>query len=387
MEKLIRLQQAMMHLLAENEQSKTIGREFEKLSRDYAQLLESNRELRDQIISEKTQAELLLDKLGALADEKKAAEDEKQLLINELDELKKSSEALQPLANPTDSTPLNDTTRQNSPAVQRSDFILASYDWTEKALATDGETWHRTEIEMRGVLNAICNIGTRQGFYFNQMNRQSELDKLFDFYGSDKGSNSTTGVFPYGHSPHTYGDIYEFLFSPVKDQWINIFECGIGSVSENIPSNMGNLYKPGASLRSWRDFFSNGSVFGIDIDPGCVFHENRITTCVADQLSHESIAKALGYFGNQKFDIAIDDGLHTAEACISLFLALRSHLKPNATYVIEDLTPSTLIDVIKFLKQENTNYTVFAGARKYPSSSTEDEVRLDDNFLLVIRVA
>ena len=36
-----------------------------------------------------------------------------------------------------------------------------------------------------------------------------------------------------------------------------VFECGIRTSNENIPSNLGKDYKPGTSLRVWKDYFKN----------------------------------------------------------------------------------------------------------------------------------
>jgi hypothetical protein len=51
---------------------------------------------------------------------------------------------------------------------------------------------------------------------------------------------------------------------------------------------MPDSYMPGASLRAWRDFFRNGSVHGIDVQPDCLFSEERITTHLCDSTNAES---------------------------------------------------------------------------------------------------
>jgi hypothetical protein len=385
MERLSDLRQAIEHLLDQQSQAEAIRKDHDKLRIEHAQLLATNEKLSNERAADKDQLQFLSDQLSFLATAKSQLEKENGLLGEKIEQLTQSLQALQATIDHSNIFQSEETATAKPLLNPKSNFILAGYDWTEKALATDGSSWYRTDTEMVDIFNSVCGLCTRQGFYFHQMNRQSDLDRLFDFYGSDKGSNSITGIFPYGHLPHTYGELYEFIFSPIQCQDINIFECGIGSASEDVASNMGSQYKPGASLKAWRDFFPKASVFGIDIDPKCLVNDDRITTCVADQLSHQSIVNALQHFGNQHFDIVIDDGLHTAPACIALFQVLRSYLKPNATYVIEDLTPSTLSEVAQFLKKENINYTIFAGARKYFFQADNDEVRLDDNLLIVIR--
>ena len=47
------------------------------------------------------------------------------------------------------------------------------------------------------------------------------------------------------------------FFKDIKDDKLNIFEVGIGSVDENVPWNMTSVgsYKPLSSLREWKEYF------------------------------------------------------------------------------------------------------------------------------------
>ncbi len=174
-----------------------------------------------------------------------------------------------------------------------------------------------------------------------------EITLLCDKYGSDKGSYTNEGH-PYPWLAHSYSNVYEALFRKIKNDVKNVFECGIGTNNPNVPSNMTANGRPGASLRVWRDYFKNAQIYGADIDQGCLFQEERIQTAWIDQLSPEAINN---YFKsiNVKFDIMIDDGLHTSEAAISLLRNALKYLKNGGFYVIEDLTKDQIYEVQSYI--------------------------------------
>ena len=166
-----------------------------------------------------------------------------------------------------------------------------------------------------------------------------ELNFLCDKYGSDKGSNynfADKSFHPYPWYPHTYTNIYEILFRSKRNTAKNVFECGIGTNNEDIMSNMSATGKPGASLRVWRDYFLDADIYGADIDRNCLFNEYKINTGYIDQTSPEAIRN---YFENinKKFDVMVDDGLHTADAAICLFENANKYLDDQGIYCIEDL--------------------------------------------------
>lgn len=94
-------------------------------------------------------------------------------------------------------------------------------------------------------------------------NRDSdnELAELCDKYGSDKGEIKSDGH-PYAWPSHSYADYYSRLLGRSRNTVLNVFECGIGTTDTQIASSMGTLGRPGASLRVWRDYFSNASIWG-----------------------------------------------------------------------------------------------------------------------------
>lgn len=100
-----------------------------------------------------------------------------------------------------------------------------------------------------------------QTLNFRDYNAQSlsgygKLKILCDKYGSDKASIfSKDPVHTYSWISHTYADIYDMIFAPIKKDVKYLFECGIGTNNPLIPSNMSINGRPGASLFVWREYF------------------------------------------------------------------------------------------------------------------------------------
>jgi hypothetical protein len=75
------------------------------------------------------------------------------------------------------------------------------------------------------------------------------LGKLFTKYGSDKTS-------------HYYHLIYGKIIMGAKD----LLEIGLGTDNTKFVSTMGVDGRPGASLRAFRDFLPDASIYGADIE-------------------------------------------------------------------------------------------------------------------------
>jgi len=153
------------------------------------------------------------------------------------------------------------------------------------------------------------------------------LHDLIEHYGSDKNLS-------------TYTLTYQVIFEPYKDRSINVLEIGIGTLLPDFPSTfIGNPnhyphYKPGGSLRVWRDYFPNAQIYGGDIAPDCMFEEERITTLMFDSTDKLQCDTALD---KVTFDLIVDDGLHEMWAQFSTFENLWNRLNTGGIYVVEDL--------------------------------------------------
>jgi len=146
----------------------------------------------------------------------------------------------------------------------------------------------------------------------------SDLKSLAKLYYTDKWG------------AHQYTPHYEAHFSPIRKKKLNILEIGIGGYED---PEMG-----GGSLRTWRTYFPNSKIYGIDIYDKSAHDEKRIKTFKGSQVDEEFLSDVVNYIGD--IDVIIDDGSHLNEHVIKTFIYLFPHLKDNGIYVIEDVQTS-----------------------------------------------
>jgi len=96
----------------------------------------------------------------------------------------------------------------------------------------------------------------------------SDLADLFNGYGSDKDRNG-------------YTSLYYILFQSLRFQPLTLLEVGT-----MIPS-----------LRAWRDFFPQGRIVGVGVQPVTqIQHEHRIETFLCDTTQASSVAFFINQF-------------------------------------------------------------------------------------------
>jgi hypothetical protein len=158
-----------------------------------------------------------------------------------------------------------------------------------------------------------------------------DLAELFNKYGSDKDRNG-------------YSHLYSILFDHIKNENLNVLEIGIGTMVPNATSSMKyympDTYKPGASLRAWRDYFVNSNIYGIDITQDTQFTEERISTFLCDSTNSICVHDLMDMV-NIKFDIIVDDGWHLDKAQTKTLVNFWPYLKENGLYIIEDIYPGS----------------------------------------------
>jgi hypothetical protein len=133
------------------------------------------------------------------------------------------------------------------------------------------------------------------------------IKQLLDHSGSDKGK--------------WYGGLYEVLLEPTRHAVKSLVEIGIGTLILDAPSSMVGYasadYRPGGSLRAWRDFLPNAQIHGLDIVSGTQFaDEPRIAMHVCDSTNSQQTESLLKQIQASP-DVIIDDGLHSKEAQIA----------------------------------------------------------------------
>jgi demethylmacrocin O-methyltransferase len=155
-----------------------------------------------------------------------------------------------------------------------------------------------------------------------------DLAELFRKYGSDKDKNG-------------YSSVYHILFHGWRNKPLKMLEIGIGTMIEGAPSSMLHYglpgYAPGASLKAWRDYFSQGEIMGVDIQPDTQFEgEPRIRTALCDSQDSAAV-DALLEGCHESFDIILDDGLHSGESQFCTLQNMFPYVKEGGFYVIEDV--------------------------------------------------
>jgi hypothetical protein len=157
-----------------------------------------------------------------------------------------------------------------------------------------------------------------------------KLQVSFNENGSDKASN------------HGYEGIYFSILENLKSEVRNILEIGIGTNNPKLVSNMGKKGIPGASLRAMRDYSENFHIVGVDIDKDILFSEERISTFQLDQLSEESWLELIQIQSGRKFDLIIDDGLHSPTANLNTIVYGLELLNADGLMLIEDIPARAL---------------------------------------------
>ena len=149
----------------------------------------------------------------------------------------------------------------------------------------------------------------------------SKYSSVDTSYGTDK--NTT----------HSYGPVYDSLFIAYKESATKILEIGFDS---------------GASLQVYSEYFTNATIYGIDIRDNCMEHiksNPHIRMHFGDATSSESIHKFEG-----PFDIIVEDGSHTLEHQIQHFKDYASAVKQGGLYIIEDVHERNLSALQSALK-------------------------------------
>jgi len=144
------------------------------------------------------------------------------------------------------------------------------------------------------------------------------------------------------NTTHSYLDLYHKLLIDKKETAKNVLEIGIGDFAE----------KNGGSIKLWRDYFTNATIYGLDIlnkdyvinelfnDPKVILYTS--TNAYDETFFNNELLKK-----NIKFDFMLDDGPHTLES-MKQFIKLYSQiLALDGILIIEDVQSWDWIDVLK----------------------------------------
>jgi hypothetical protein len=206
--------------------------------------------------------------------------------------------------------------------------------------------------------------------------KKTELCNLFTICGSDKGCW------------HNYSTFYDFIFSENREEKLNVFELGLGTNNVDIPSNMGEEGIPGASLKAWRDYFTNSMIYGADIDREILFDEERIKTFYIDQTDKKVILDCWNNtdLKDVEFDVIIDDGLHDLEPNRNFFDCSIHKLKSGGIYIIEDIMDDFIDDYEKWLNELISTKTYhYVEMISIPSRYTVMNQQEDNRLAIIVK--
>ena len=146
----------------------------------------------------------------------------------------------------------------------------------------------------------------------------------------DLADNSRTDK----NTTHSYLPLYQTLLASKKETARNVLEVGIFC---------------GGSIKLWRDFFTNATVYGLDIMAlkdvwDGIKNQDRIILHTSTDAYNEEFFNTLRHI---KFDFMLDDGPHTLES-MKQFIKLYSQLMtPDGLLIIEDIQAWDWIDTLK----------------------------------------
>jgi hypothetical protein len=152
-----------------------------------------------------------------------------------------------------------------------------------------------------------------------------------------------------------YGDLYDVLLQPHREAIRCVVEIGIGTMIPDAVSSMVGWgaahYRPGGSLRAWRDFLPNAEIHGVDVAADTSLHdEPRIQTHLCDSTDPEQAATLLASIASPPPDLIIDDGLHEPRAQAKTLRNFFPALRDGGLYVVEDILPDHVQTVLDELE-------------------------------------
>jgi hypothetical protein len=126
---------------------------------------------------------------------------------------------------------------------------------------------------------------------------------------------------------HDYTPNYHALFTPWRDKPVRVLEIGVGGY--------GDEDRGGQSLATWRDYFPQGQITGLDLQKKRLDFGPRVRIVQGSQVDPDVLARTVAEQG--PFDIIIDDGSHRNEHVVESFRLLWPTLVPGGIYVAEDV--------------------------------------------------
>jgi hypothetical protein len=156
---------------------------------------------------------------------------------------------------------------------------------------------------------------------------------LIELVNNSKTDKNTT---------HSYLELYQKLLISKKETAKNVLEVGIGNFGE----------KNGGSIKLWKDFFTNATIYGLDILPidrvmDELLNDDRVILYTSSNAYDNNFFTTQFLNKNIKCDFMLDDGPHTLES-MKQFIKLYSQIMTDdGILIIEDVQSCDWIDTLK----------------------------------------
>ena len=169
-----------------------------------------------------------------------------------------------------------------------------------------------------------------------------DLDLLFNYFGSDKGSIVKN---PYNKNSnenlgHGFSKFYEKHLGEHKEKKLCILEIGAWK---------------GASVAAFFFYFKNAKIFCIDKNFKFRFKSSRINYFNCDTTQHEDLMNFINFLKDKKidyFDVIVDDGSHILSDMTKNLIFFFKLLKPGGYYIIEDYNHPSYFKYLNDLSKE-----------------------------------
>ena len=134
------------------------------------------------------------------------------------------------------------------------------------------------------------------------------------------------------NTTHSYLELYQKLLISKKETAKNVLEVGIGDFGE----------KNGSSIKLWRNFFTNATIYALDILPidrvmDELLNDDRVILYTSSNAYDNEFFTTQFLNKNIKCDFMLDDGPHTLES-MKQFIKLYSQIMmDDGILIIEDV--------------------------------------------------
>ncbi len=158
---------------------------------------------------------------------------------------------------------------------------------------------------------------------------------LEDLVDNSKTDKNTT---------HSYLHLYNELLTKKRFTAKNVLEVGIGDFGE----------KNGGSIKLWRDYFTNATIYGLDILPinrviDELLNDPRVILYTSSDAYDENFFNKNFLNKNIKCDFMLDDGPHTLESMVQFIKLYSQIMTDDGILIVEDVQS---LDWIEKLKNE-----------------------------------